>query len=147
MKLIKKILCVLSCVALLTCAVTSVSAASVQTDTLSQGSSTVIRGILTVDGHLNARLGYDVASYHFDITAPADAVGIQINDMPIATTNALTVSGTANEVTTGTGDFGDITIKITVFFTDKAPYIAYETFHLSDFYCGASHPIGPNCYR
>lgn len=147
MKLLKKILCVLSCVALLTCAVTSVSAASAQTNTPSQGSSTEIRGILTIDGHLFARIGYSYANYHFDITAPSDAVGIQINDMPIATTNALTVQGSAHEVTPGTGDFGDITIKITVFFTDRAPYITYETFDLNSFYCGASHPLGADCHN
>lgn len=149
MKLLKKAMCILSCAALLTCATAPAFAAS------TSGDSAVVyadndyqyeyRGPLTIEGHLAARIGYSVAAYHFYIYAPSDAVGIQINDMPIATTNAIMVNGGAEFHPDGTS-FGDVTFKITVYYSDRAPYTTYETFDLDSYWCGVEHPLSDHCY-
>lgn len=151
MKLFKRILCVLSCAALLTCATAPAFAASTSEDnavsTLNDYGAPYeyeTRGPLLINGHLFARMGYETANYHIYISDP-DAVGIRINDMPIATTNEVVVYGTAQEIGL-TGDFGDITVKITVFYEDRAPYTAYETFDLNSYYCGRDHALTDRCH-
>lgn len=148
MKLLKKVACILSCAALLTCATAPVFAASTSEDNAVVHSENEYeyetRGPLLINGHLFARMGYETANYHIYISDP-DAVGIRINDMPIATTNEVVVYGTAQEIDLS-GDFGEITVKITVFYEDRAPYTAYETFDLNSYYCGRDHALTDRCH-
>ena len=152
MKLLKKVACILSCAALLTCATAPAFAASTSEDSLippvSNNDESLYeyetRGPLLINGHLFARMGYETANYHIYISDP-DAVGIRINDMPIATTNEVVVYGTAQEIGL-TGDFGDVTVKITVFYEDRAPYTTYETFDLNSYYCGRDHALTDRCH-
>ena len=150
MKLFKRILCVLSCAALLTCATAPAFAASTSEDSAVVYSDNdyeyETRGPLLINGHLHTRMGYETAYYDFFITAP-DAVGIQINDMPIATTNEVVAYGSAEEIRDSTYlDFGTITLKITVYYEDGTTYTAYESFVLTDYYCGREHAFTDRCY-
>lgn len=136
--------------ALLTCAsAPSAFAASVPEDNAAPYSDYAdyeyeTRGPLLINGHLHSRMGYETAYYDIYLTAP-DAVGVQINDMPIATTNSVCMSGSAEEIFP-TGRFGNVTFKITVYYSDRAPYTTYETFNLDSYFCIREHPRTDRCY-
>lgn len=101
-------------------------------------------GPLTIEAHLLSRLGYPRAYYTVIIYAPSDVVGIRINDMDVLEGNAVQLEGAVSEVESGTGDFGSITVKVTLYYSDGSTYMSYETINVSH-RCGVTHSIGDNC--
>lgn len=146
---LKKLLCVFSSVALLSCslvipafaeggdlAVSNVTEAVVQS--VGEEPNVTHSGPLTIESHLKARMGYPLAYYSVYLFAPAEVVGIQINDMDILAGNSVMLSGEVREITQGTGRFENITVKVTLYYADKDPYISYETIDVNH-WCGTTH--------
>lgn len=152
-KISKKILCIFACSCLLICSFAMPVLAEGQdglTFTAQYDSETTTgdnitqSGPLTIECHLQARMGYSKANYKVIIYAPSNVVGISINDMAVLEGNAVQLNGSVGEVEQGTGRFESITVKVTLYYSDGSTYQSYETIDVNH-WCGAMHPIGSNC--
>lgn len=142
----KRILCGCMSALLLACS-PSVVAMAADTDvavTASTGSNVVQSGPLTIESHLQARMGYTSAYYTVYIYAPSDVVGISINDMDILEDNAVVLNGSVNQVGTGTGVFEDVTVKVTLYYANGSTYTSYETIDVNH-WCAIHHPASDHC--
>lgn len=152
---LKKLFCVFSASMLLSCGLVlpalaheeglntvSVSETAVQNE--GEESNVTHSGPLTIESHLKARLGYSKAFYSIYLYAPDDVVGIRINDMDILNGNSVMLSGEVQEVEQGTGRFQDVTVKVTLYYEDRAPYISYETIDVNH-WCGVMHTMSEHC--
>lgn len=101
-------------------------------------------GPLTIETHLQARMGYTTAYYTVYIYAPSDVVGIQINDMAVLDANAVKLTGSVREVRPQTGDFGSITVKVTLYYANGSTYSSYETIDVSS-WCPGNHVNPEHC--
>lgn len=145
-KNVKRILCGCMSAMLLACT-PSVAALAADTDvavTASVGSNVVQSGPLTIESHLQARMGYPQAYYTVYVYAPSDVVGISINDMDILESNAVILQGAVNQVGTGTGVFENITVKVTLYYADGSTYTSYETIDVNH-WCAVHHPASDHC--
>ncbi len=101
-------------------------------------------GPLTIESHLQARMGYTTAYYTVYIYAPSDVVGIQINDMAVLDANAVKLTGSVREVRPQTGDFGSITVKVTLYYANGSTYSSYETINVNH-WCVGTHANPEHC--
>lgn len=143
-KVIVKLACALTCIAMMTGAASATASAAEKTApaaALQQDSSSYsnlyYRGPLTFETHLQARMGYSTAYYTVYLYAPYNVVGISINDMPIASGNSLSLSGSVKQVVGSS--YEDITVKVTLYYEDGSTYSSYETVDVSSTWCPFNH--------